>query len=48
MRDGTPIYVTDLATLDRAAAVVRDAFPIRGSGSTRSRPNDTVRGRRGG
>ena len=26
-RYGTPAYVTDLATLDRAAAAVRDAFP---------------------
>ncbi len=24
---GTPVYVTDLATLDRAAASIRDAFP---------------------
>ena len=26
-RHGTPVYVTDLATLDRAAAAIRDAFP---------------------
>jgi diaminopimelate decarboxylase len=26
-RHGTPVYVTDLAALDRAAATVRDAFP---------------------
>jgi diaminopimelate decarboxylase len=26
-RHGTPAYVTDLATLDRAAAAIRESFP---------------------
>jgi hypothetical protein len=31
----TPLYVTDLRTLDRCAAEVESAFRIRGCGSTR-------------
>jgi diaminopimelate decarboxylase len=41
-RHGTPIYVTDLAALDRAAGAVRDAFPYPWIRQYSIKANDTV------